>query len=85
MGGLTNTARESLFVVDIALYPGHQVFNVLRGRHFCWPLEVFCVLPKVLKSGPISFSFVERRAVSQAAHTRLWLSSRDMIEASKTL
>ena len=47
----TNSAGEHLFVVDITLYPTHQVLDVFGRRHFGWSLEVLTVLPKVFESG----------------------------------
>lgn len=54
VGRLTDAAWEGLFIVDIALYPSHQVLDILGSRHFRRSLEVFCILPEVLKSESIS-------------------------------
>lgn len=45
----TNSAREHLLIVYIALHPRHQMLNVLRCRHLCWLLEVLVVLPQILE------------------------------------
>jgi hypothetical protein len=82
---LTNTAREGLFIVDIALDPSHQMFDVLRRGHFRWTLEVFGVLPEIFESEAISFILESRTALSESTHTRRWPSSRDTTEASRTL
>jgi hypothetical protein len=37
-------------VVNIALYPRHELLNVGRRRHLGWALVVFVVLPEVLES-----------------------------------
>lgn len=46
----TDSARENCLVVDIALDPSHQVFDVSRSGHFGGPFVGFGILPKVLKS-----------------------------------
>lgn len=51
----TDTAREHLLIVDIALHPTHKVLDIFGGRHLSWPLKVLGVLPEVLESGgPVS-------------------------------
>lgn len=45
----TNPTREYRFIVDVALHPGHQMFNVCWSRHFCRTLEVLGILPQILE------------------------------------
>lgn len=45
----TDATGEHLLIVDIALYPSHEVLNVFGSRHLGWPLEVLGVLPEVLE------------------------------------
>lgn len=47
--GLTDTARKHLLVIDVALDPGHQVFDVLGSGHFGWPFVFLRILPEILK------------------------------------
>lgn len=49
---LTKPAGERLFIVDIALHPRHQMFDVLGCRHFRGSLEVLGVLPEIFESRP---------------------------------
>jgi hypothetical protein len=49
LGIFTDATGKHLLIVDIALYPTHEVLNVFGGRHLGWPLEVLRVLPKVLE------------------------------------
>jgi hypothetical protein len=46
----TDSARKHLFIVHIALNPRHEMFNVFRGGHLGWTLEVLRVLPEILES-----------------------------------
>jgi hypothetical protein len=46
----TDTAWKCCFIVNVALYPRHQVLDVLGSRHLCWSLKVFGVLPEVFES-----------------------------------
>lgn len=41
----TDPAGEHLLVVDIALHPAHQVFNVGRRGHLSWSFVMFRILP----------------------------------------
>lgn len=45
----TNSTREYLLVVDIALYPTHHLLDIRWRGHLCGPLVVLIVLPKVLE------------------------------------
>jgi hypothetical protein len=47
----TDATGEHLLIVDIALYPSHEVLDVFGSRHLGWPLEVLGVLPEVLEPG----------------------------------
>jgi len=57
----TDSAWKHLFVVYVTLCPAHEMLDILRSRHFRWPLEVFGILPQV-------FEFV----CSLHLWTRLW-------------
>jgi hypothetical protein len=46
----TDATGEHLLIVDIALYPSHEVLDVFGSRHLGRPLEVLRVLPEVLES-----------------------------------
>lgn len=48
-GYRTDPAGKHLFVVDIALHPTHQVFNVSRRGHFGRSSVMFRILPQVLE------------------------------------
>jgi hypothetical protein len=50
----TDTAWEGLFIVDIPLYPSHQVLNILRSGHLRGSLEVLSILPEVFEPRSIS-------------------------------
>jgi hypothetical protein len=50
----TDTAWECRFIVNVALYPRHQVLDILGCGHLGWSLEVFRVLPEVFESEHIS-------------------------------
>ena len=47
----TNSAWEHSFIVDVALNPGHQMFNVSWSWHLRGTFVVFGILPEVLESG----------------------------------
>lgn len=53
---LTDPTREDSLVVDAALNPRHQLFNVRRCRHLRRPLVVFGVLPQVFKPDTLACS-----------------------------
>lgn len=38
-------AGEHLLVVDVCLYPGHEMLDVFGCRHFRRTLEVLIILP----------------------------------------
>jgi hypothetical protein len=46
---LTDSTGKHLLVVDIALYPAHQVFDIFGRGHLGGPLVVFRILPEVLE------------------------------------
>jgi len=54
-----DTRRKHLFVVDVCLNPGHEMFDILRSRHLCRLLKVFVILPEVFKSIRVSIHNVE--------------------------
>lgn len=78
----TDTGGEHGFIVDVGLYPGHEVFNVLRGGHLCGLLELVVVLPKVFKSRKSVLATGER---GWRGRTHLLPSSQDSSEGSKIL
>jgi hypothetical protein len=45
----TNSAREDSLVVNVALNPAHQMFDICRSRHLRWAFKVLRILPQVLK------------------------------------
>ena len=45
----TDSAGEYGLVVNIALDPAHQMFDVCRCRHLCRALEVLRILPEVFE------------------------------------
>lgn len=49
--GHADAAGHDSLVVDIALYPGHELFNVGWCGHLGGPFEVLVILPEILKSG----------------------------------
>lgn len=51
LGMHTDSAGEHLLVIDVALYPAHQMLNVFWGGHLGWTLVILRVLPEVFKSG----------------------------------
>jgi hypothetical protein len=52
-GQLTDLAWEHLFVVDVGLYPCHQLLDISRSWHLGGPLVVVVVLPEILESAHI--------------------------------
>jgi len=48
--GNTDAGREGRFVVNVGLYPGHQVLDVFRRGHLGGALVSLGVLPKVFES-----------------------------------
>jgi len=44
-----NSTWEYSFIVNVALNPGHQMFNVRGSRHLCGTFVVLSVLPEVLE------------------------------------
>lgn len=48
--GDTDAGREGRFVVNVGLYPGHQVLDVFGRWHLSGALVSLGVLPKVLES-----------------------------------
>jgi hypothetical protein len=49
--GHANTTRHDGLVVDTALNPGHELFNVGWCSHLGGPFEILVVLPEILKPG----------------------------------
>ena len=47
--GHTDAGREGGFVVNVRLYPGHQVLDVFGRRHLSGALVGFRILPEVFK------------------------------------
>ena len=47
----TNLGREDVFIVELLLYPCHEVVDVLWSRTFDWLLHSLTVCPVVLVSG----------------------------------
>lgn len=47
---LTDLAWEHLFVVNVGLYPCHQLFDICWCSHLCGLFVVVVVLPEILKS-----------------------------------
>lgn len=45
----TNSAREDCLIVNIALNPAHQVFDVCRCSHLRGAFEVLRILPEVFE------------------------------------
>lgn len=66
-GYRTDPAGKHLFVVDIALHPTHQVFNVSRRGHLGWSSVMFRILPQVLE--PV-FVSLRRTVVKPSEPTR---------------
>jgi hypothetical protein len=48
--GDADAGREGCFVVNVRLYPGHQVLDIFGGRHFGRALVGVAVLPEVFES-----------------------------------
>jgi hypothetical protein len=63
----TDSTGEHLLVVDVALHPGHEVFDVFRGGHFSWAFVVFRVLPEVLESKSYKSRF-------SSIHPTVWVA-----------
>jgi hypothetical protein len=42
--------RKGCLVVNVRLYPGHQVLDIFGRRHLGWALVGFGVLPEVFES-----------------------------------
>jgi hypothetical protein len=76
----TDAAGKHLLVIDVRLYPCHEMFDILGGGHFRGSLVVFTVLPEVLES-----TLHQKQSSEQfvRAHTRLSLSSQDSSVASR--
>jgi hypothetical protein len=53
-GQITNPARENRFIVNVALDPGHQVFDICWCWHFRGTLVVLGILPEVLEPKYVS-------------------------------
>lgn len=49
--GFTDPGREDGFVVELFLYPVHEVVDVFGRRDFCRSLERDAVLPVILEPG----------------------------------
>lgn len=62
----TNARGEHGFVVDIRLYPRHEVLNVLRRGHLRGLFVGLGVLPEVFKSGVVRHVGLE---VTGSAHS----------------
>lgn len=77
----TYPAREHGFIVNIILYPCHQMLDILRCRHFGRSLEILRVLPEVFESIPLATD--DGLRPKQLTHQ--WPSSLDMTVESKTL
>ena len=45
----TDLARKHLFIVDVALNPAHQMFDIIRGGHFRRTFVILRVLPEILE------------------------------------
>lgn len=45
----TDPTRKHLLVVNVTLNPAHQVLDVVGRGHLCRSLEIFRVLPEILK------------------------------------
>lgn len=48
--GDADARREHLLVVDVGLYPCHEMLDVFWRGHLCGLLVVFRVLPEILES-----------------------------------
>jgi hypothetical protein len=48
--GDTDARRKGCLVVNVRLYPGHQVLDIFGRRHLGWALVGFGVLPEVFES-----------------------------------
>jgi hypothetical protein len=48
-----NSAGKHSFVVNVALNPSHQVFNISRRWHFGRPFVVLRILPEILESAEV--------------------------------
>jgi hypothetical protein len=48
--GDSDARREGCFVVNVRLYPGHQVLDIFGGRHFGRALVGIGILPEVFES-----------------------------------
>jgi hypothetical protein len=76
----TDSTREHLLVVDVALYPGHEVLNILWCGHLGGLLIVLVILPQVLEPKVVS----DGSLMTSLVRTRLLLSSRDSSVGSRT-
>ena len=45
----TNSTGKDRLIVNIILYPTHQVLNICWRGHLSWPLEILRILPEILK------------------------------------
>jgi hypothetical protein len=48
-----DSAGEHSFVVNIALDPSHQVFDISWRWHFGWPFVILRILPEILESAQV--------------------------------
>lgn len=46
----TYTGGKQLFIVDVVLHPGHEMFDVFRCWKPCRVFVLFVVLPKIFES-----------------------------------
>jgi hypothetical protein len=78
----TDSTGKHLLVVDVALNPSHEVFDVFGCRHFGGFFEVLIILPKIFESDP---DLAHGRANTVIPLTHPWPSSPGSSAASRTL
>jgi hypothetical protein len=80
-------AWEHRLVVNVALDPGHQMLDILWGRHLGRSLELVCILPKVFESihgSSLASLIVSSCFLSREGNLTLQLlASQDMSGVSK--
>lgn len=87
--GHADAAGHDGLVVDAALDPRHELFDVGWRRHLGGPLEVLVVLPQILEPARMSVPVVLERRMGNGPGlgrlTRRLPSFPDMTVASRTL
>lgn len=76
VNALTYLAWENGFVVNIGLYPRHELLNVGRGGHLGRTLIVLVVLPKIFESADVSLGVLYCLSLVVLLVSRLHLGAR---------